>query len=267
MRYNNNKGSSMYKQKYLLPKLVSYINNASGSSSETLIASALYTNRDRLDEISLEALADQYYISQASISRFIKKMGYKSYSAFRRDLNRSIVEMEHLYMPSKEKKSSEEICHQVTQDIINAVNKVEEVDTQRIEHTVNLLHQYQNIYFYGSELSVAIVTLLNYMLISKGKNSYNILSSTYQNELLEKFTEEDLLICISIEQRWYQNWIDTKKLEDCKAYKMLWTCDRLHRDVHIFDEAILFAKDIGPELGYNSLMSFVMMIYRLYLNG
>ncbi len=257
----------MNKQKHLLPKLVSYINNASGGSNETLIANALYTNRDRLDDIPLEALADQYYISQASISRFIKKMGYKSYSAFRSDLNRSIVEMEYLFMPSKEKLSFEEVRHQVTQDIIDAVNKVEEVDLQQLEHAVNLLHQYQNIFFYGSELSVAIVTLLNNMLISKGKNSYNILSSAYQNELLEKLTEDDLLICISIEQRWYQTQINTKKLEKCKAYKMLWTCDKLHRDVHIFDEAILFAKDVGPELGYNSLMSFVMMIYRLFLNG
>lgn len=257
----------MNKQKLLLPKLVSYINNAPGSSNETLIANALYTNREKLDEISLEALADQYYISQASISRFIQKMGYKSYSAFRRDLNRSIVEMEYMYLPSKTKISSEDVRHQVTQDIINAVSKVQYVELSQLEHAVNLLKQYQNIYFYGSELSVAIVTLLNYMLISEGKHCYNILSGSYQNELLEKLTKDDLLICISIEQRWYQNHIDIKKLEQCKAYKMLWTCDKLHKDVHIFDEAILFAKDIGPELGYNSLMSFVMMIYRLFLNG
>ncbi len=257
----------MNDKKHALQELLNFINNAPSQSSDTIIANALYTNRDQLDELSLEALADRYFVSQASISRFIKKLGYKSYSSFRNDITRSITELEYVHHPVKERKDPEQICTQVTDQIINAVAKVKETDVNQMIHAVSLLQEYKNIYFFGSELSVAIVTLLNHMLIARGKNAYNILSGSYQNELLDKLTEKDLLICISIEQRWYQMQIDTKKLEKCKAYKMLWTCDRLHRDVNIFDEAILFAKDVGSEIGYNSLMSFVMMIYRLYLNG
>ncbi|MBP3871745.1 MAG: MurR/RpiR family transcriptional regulator [Faecalicoccus sp.] len=257
----------MNDKKRALQELLNLINNAPSQSSDTIIANALYTHREQLDELSLEALADKYFVSQASISRFIKKLGYKSYSSFRNDITRSMAELEYVHRPVKERKDPEQICSQVTEQIINAVAKVKETDVNQMIHAVNLLHEYRNIYFFGSKLSVAIVTLLNHMLIAQGKNAYNILSGSYQNELLEKLTENDLLICISIEQRWYQTQMDTEKLKNCKAYKMLWTCDRLHRDVNIFDEAILFAKDVGSEIGYNSLMSFVMMIYRLYLNG
>ena len=257
----------MNDNKRAFQKILNAINNASTQSGDTIIANALYTNRDKLDELSLEALANKYYVSQASISRFIKKLGYKSYSSFRKDLIRSMTELEYFHRPAKEKSDPEQICSQVTDDIVSAVTKVKDTDLNQMVHAVKLLHEYKNIYFFGSELSVAIVTLLNHMLIAEGKNSYNILSGSYQNELLDKLTDKDLLVCISIEQRWYQTQMDTKKLEKCKAYKMLWTCDRLHRDVNIFDEAILFAKDVDSEIGYNSLMSFVMMIYRLYLNG
>lgn len=251
----------------VLQDLINYINNSSGESSETIIANALYTNRERLDELSLEALANQCFVSQASISRFIKKMGYTSYSKFRRDLNRSLASLEFMYQPPKEKGEPEEICKEVTQQIIHAVNNVEKTDIHQILHCVDLFYRYNTIYFFGSELSVAIVTLLVYMLLAQGKNSYKILSGSYQNELLDKLTDNDLLVCISIEQRWYQLQMDPQKVKKCKAHKMLWICDRLHKDVNIFDDAVLFAKDVGAELGYNSLMSFVMMIYRLYLNG
>ena len=53
----------MNDKKHALQELLNFINNAPSQSSDTIIANALYTNRDQLDELSLEALADRYFVS------------------------------------------------------------------------------------------------------------------------------------------------------------------------------------------------------------
>lgn len=52
--------------------LIQYLNKTTNNATNTQVAKAIFTNRDKINEISLEKLAGDNYLSQASVSRFIK---------------------------------------------------------------------------------------------------------------------------------------------------------------------------------------------------
>ena len=64
--------------------LINIVNDATEQNSDVIIAKALVENRYNLDDLSLDQLSEKYFLSQASISRFIKKSGFKNYAQFKK---------------------------------------------------------------------------------------------------------------------------------------------------------------------------------------
>ena len=70
-------------------------------------------------------------------------------------------------------------------------------------HIVDLLNKYQNIIFSVLNYPWQCVKFYKLGLVTLGKNVYTIYDKNYQNEMINKMSENDLLICISIEDRWF----------------------------------------------------------------
>ncbi|MCD7809471.1 MAG: hypothetical protein LUH02_09015, partial [Erysipelotrichaceae bacterium] len=57
-----------------------------------------------------------------------------------------------------------------------------------------------------------------------------------------------------------------KELFNNPSYKMLWTIEPQHMDMKLFDDVYIFGKPMYTNVGYNELMYFILLVYRLILN-
>ena len=178
--------------------LLYIVNEARHETSDTIIAKAFIESRNELDELSLDQLSQKYYISQASISRFIQKMGYKNYNQFKNALSLSIyrINQEH---HAQEYLDPLDIREQVYQDIASALDCIHDIDMNHLQRGIDTMKQYQTIIFMGSDLSMAITHILQMGLIALGKNAYTIYNLNYQNDVLDTLDNQSLVICISLE--------------------------------------------------------------------
>lgn len=255
---HNKKDVALYDLLYL-------INKSRKETNDTLIAKTILENRYQLDSLSLEELSQKNYISQSSLSRFIQKMGYKNYNQFKNSMLLSMysVEKEH---HSNQHLQPIDIQQSVYDEISEAIHCIYEIDMAHLMRVIETMKQYQHIVFMGSDLSMAITHILQMGLIAKGKNAYTIYDLHYQDEIIENVNEETLIICISLEERWFNRQENKEKLLNSKAYKMLWTIDEYHKDKERFNDTYLFGKSVQKNLGYNELMYFILLVYRLLLN-
>ncbi len=255
---NNNLNSMM-----AVYDLLNLINQSRSENNDTLIAKKLIEYRYDLDQYSLDNLSREFYFSQATLSRFIKKIGYQSYNDFKNNIARSNFYIEEVNS-SYVKKKVEDIRQETYTDIIKCVECIQKIDIEHLVRIVDQLKSYKNIYFMGSELSMAITHLLQMGLISLEKNVYTIYDFHYQKEILYQNIDDTLIIFISLEQRAYS--VIKKELSNNDNYKMLWAINRDHSDQKIFDECYFFGDYFLDNLGYNELIYFILLIYRILLN-
>lgn len=246
--------------------LINLINKTHKENNDTLIAKALFENRYVLDQYSLDQLSQNMFFSQASISRFIQKMGYKNYNEFKTQIalsNLQIVTNNN----TKKLGTPNEIRNSVYQDIKNALESINSIDMIKLTKVLNLLRESNEIYFVGSELSMGIIYLLQIGLISMKKNVYAIYDINYQNETLKKINDDALVICVSLESRWYtMNHFALENILNSNYKTMLWTIVSDHLDNDKFNLTYQFGQEVEDNIGYNELMYFVLLLYRLIIN-
>lgn len=256
------------KDKYndaVLYDLLYLVNKARKESNDTLIAKTIIENRYQLEELSLEELSQKSFISQASLSRFIQKMGYKNYNQFKQSMLLSMYNIDHEHYKQAHL-DPDAIKEGVYQDIYHALQCIHTMDMDHLVRIIDTMHLYKNIIFMGSDLSMAISHILQLGCIALGKNAYTIYDLNYQEDIMDTIDESSLVICISLEERWFQRQEHKEKLLNSKAYKMLWTIDEYHIDKKRFNDIYLFGKPVEKNLGYNELMYFILLVYRMLMN-
>ncbi|MCD7809213.1 MAG: MurR/RpiR family transcriptional regulator, partial [Erysipelotrichaceae bacterium] len=191
----------------VLYDLLVLVNKSRKETNDTIIAKAFIENRYDLDNLSLDQLSQKCYISQSALSRFIKKMGYKNYNEFKESMHVAMyaVNNDHEVISKEKQKKVEEIRDEVHDEIIQAMENMNDIDLDHLQRVIQTINQYQNIIFLGSELSMAMTHLLQMALINKGKNVYTIYELGYQKEILSKINHDTLIICISLEERWFKS--------------------------------------------------------------
>ncbi len=244
----------------ILYTLIAMINNAESETNDTIIAKAFIENRTRLYEISLDQFAQEYFVSQASISRLIKKLGFTGYNEFREKFAISQYDMQkrHETPPCQYDQLKKETYDRLE----SALQEIRDYQESDFTDLIAKIRQYQTIYFIGSELSMAVLRLLQYKLIAQGKNVYNIQNVAYQNEMMEHCKEDALVIAISIDDRWLAQF-PLELVQTCKAHTMLWTVKSDSPHHQCFQEVVYFGKYIGSNIGYHQLMQFEQILFRL----
>ena len=254
-------GNNMRHPGYAIYKLTSVINSGETENSETIIAKALLSIRDEIEGRSMDDIAAEFFVSQAGISRFIRKLGYKNFNEFKSDLQASAFNMKtRTPVIGKDYESASEDLYEEMKRVAEGIRTLNRKDVLK---TVEGLKKYKNIYFIGSELSMNILRLLQLKLISQGKNVYTVYKERYQTETLNKLTDDDLLIAVSMGQRWYISIADELKAKKRHGRRILWTVCEDHQDRDQFDRIVMIGHTDDPNIGYHYLMQFAMIIYQM----
>ncbi len=250
--------------------LVQYLNKSRFTTLDDEISMFLFENRYNIKQLNLTDLANKGYFSQASFSRFFKKYGVKNYSSFKISMAESILAFDYdtkAKVTPLENKNITDIKDDVINKMEECLQVIKDISMDRIMQVVQDLATHKRIVFMGSDFSMAAICVLQVALISHGVHCYALYDPTGQENFINYLDEDDLVICISIKQRWYSADYSTstiKKLHQSKCRKMLWTLDHNHQDQDKFDDVFFFGVNIN-EYGYEQLMIIVPIILHIFL--
>ena len=145
---------------------------------------------------SIHVLADEIGVSSSSISKYIKKIGFRSYSRFKVNLAQQ---------------NSQSIDEQIDKDdsiktiqskLIKTVTRsyemtVELIDDDTLDHVIDLLKNANKIYTFGVGASGLVCSDIYFKLSRIGKNIVYHTDSHIQLASLSNATENDLVIGVS----------------------------------------------------------------------
>ncbi|MBR2809947.1 MAG: MurR/RpiR family transcriptional regulator [Solobacterium sp.] len=245
---------------YLLYRLLNIANYGDDMKTDTMIAIGLINERAAIGDLSMEKLAARYYVSQPAVSRFIKKLGYRSFTAFKADLALSQYVMRQRN-PSAEGADPGEALMTMADDMAKAAACIRDLDPARVEVMLDRFSDYGSIIFLGSQLAMSIIYLLQLRLTAMGKSAYAFSSHSMQKKMIGEAKEDDLVIFISLQERWYGG-LGEKRARACRGHTVLWTVKDHHEDEEAFDDVIHIGQIEEQNMGYHVLMGYVMTLYR-----
>ena len=172
------------------------------TKSEKRIANFLRKNQDEAAFLSAAEVADKLSISEATVVRFARTMGYPSYPALRTGLQdnfrQRITHSSRLRSRLDDLREAGDIFEKLTANEIDYLTQaLETIDRQALAKAVEYFKTHQRIYIFGLGPSISLVDLMEIRLRRFGKEIIPLKSSGREVlESLVAMTPDDLIFVI-----------------------------------------------------------------------
>jgi DNA-binding MurR/RpiR family transcriptional regulator len=172
------------------------------TKSEKRIANFLRKNLNEAAFLAASEIADHLNISEATVVRFARSLGYSSYPALRSSIQTSlrarVTHSSRIKTRLDDLQTSADIFERLAASEIDYLGQaMETVNREQLERAVNFMRQSQRIFVFGTGPSLSLVDLLEIRLRRFGKDVFPLRSSG--REMLEPLLSlgpDDLLIVI-----------------------------------------------------------------------
>lgn len=172
------------------------------TKSEKRIANFLRKNLNEAAFLAASEIADHLNISEATVVRFARSLGYCSYPALRSSIQTSlrarVTHSSRIKTRLEDLRTSADIFERLAASEIDYLGQaLESVNREQLERAVEFMRERQRIYVFGTGPSLSLVDLLEIRLRRFGKDVFSLRSSG--REMLEPLLSlgpDDLLIVI-----------------------------------------------------------------------
>lgn len=172
------------------------------TKSEKRIANFLRKNLNDVAFMAASEIADQLDVSEATVVRFARSMGYSSYPALRASIQSSmrdrVTHSSRIRSRIDDLRTSSDIFERLAASEIDFLGQaMESVNREQMDRAVNMMRERQRVYVFGTGPSLSLVDLLEIRLRRFGKDVFCLRSSG--REILEPLLTlgpDDLLIVI-----------------------------------------------------------------------
>jgi DNA-binding MurR/RpiR family transcriptional regulator len=172
------------------------------TKSEKRIANFVRKNLNEAAFLAASEVADHMNVSEATVVRFARSLGYSSYPALRSSIQTSlrarVTHSSRIRTRLEDLQTSADIFERLAASEIDYLGQaLETVNREQLERAVNYMRQSQRIYVFGTGPSLSLVDLLEIRLRRFGKDVFSLRSSG--REMLEPLLSlgpDDLLIVI-----------------------------------------------------------------------
>ena len=144
----------------LTNKLINIINSSAKDDVNHMIASYLKNNLNQISEMKIEDLAKQCSTSIATISRFIRSLGYENYKAFREEGSLFNIEMQKMVTMRNFKKLTPMNSHEFFGQIATSFEQIKLEDIAELAHLLRTKHT-GTIYLLGIETTSLITSYIS----------------------------------------------------------------------------------------------------------
>ena len=173
-------------------KINTILNNSQQGDIDYTICNYIKMNLKEVAFMSIEELARKSYVSKAKISKFIKKLGYDNYIAFKDDC---LLELE---IRKQVTNTNYFLTKKHLHDSLSWIEKnLMKIEQSQIYYFVRKIKEAKHIYLYGVAYSHLLCQYVQYEgdLFQK-----NILVLDENEVAIDRLKEDDLLIVIGVEE-------------------------------------------------------------------
>lgn len=173
------------------------------SDSERTIGAYIVKNKEKIGEITSTELAKKVGVSQSSIIKFIKKIGFTGYVAFKLQLERDLENKKKLsenkiHSDIDLEDSLEEVTKKTLAETIEALNStVGVIDYKNFETIIEKIRESDRILIIGAGMSSIVARDLELKLMKIKMDTVHYESKQMQLMKLSTMNEKDLVIAIS----------------------------------------------------------------------
>lgn len=173
------------------------------SNNEKMIAEYIVENKKIIGEITSTQLAEKIGVGQSSVVKFIKKIGFTGYVAFKLQLERDLenekrVNKNKIHSDICLEDTLKELTQKTLLETIQALeNTVSMIDYKNFEIIIEKIKTSEQILIIGAGMSSIVARDLELKLMKIKKNSIHYDSKQMQLMKLVTMTTKDLVIAIS----------------------------------------------------------------------
>lgn len=178
----------------LLHSLFSIINENDESDSNYVLAHYFLNHYHELDQLNIYDVADECFVSRASIRRFCKSIGYENFLGLKHEFS-TYDDRYQSYMKHAKKEN-------FRQSLTNEINEmIKELDrrmnTREVYNIAKQIKDSSHTVFLTTGTSAGFVKEFQQSMIFNKKMIYLVSELYSDNELLLNLSEDDFLITIS----------------------------------------------------------------------
>ncbi|MDX6151731.1 MurR/RpiR family transcriptional regulator [Marinococcus sp. PL1-022] len=169
------------------------------SDKEKQIADYMLQNPETIVHSTINQVADQLSLADATVFRFCKRLGFKGYQAMKIALASDIIEpIEDIHETIQENDTEAEVMSKVFQSNKNALTYTQEVlDESTVRQAVQYLLEASELHFYGSGGSGVTAQDGQHKFMRTGLPSHAYTDSHWQVMAASQLKPNDVTIVIS----------------------------------------------------------------------
>lgn len=219
----------------LISTLISIINTNNDEDINCIFARYFLDHLDHLDEISIYDIADACYTSRSSVQRFIKEIGFESYSNLKNKVNES-TRHNHRYVQFYKTKDFKKNYRESINEMFDNFDKY--CDSEHLDYFVDLIHVSKLVVFSIAEGSSIAPFDCQEALVCLNKPTRIITNNAKSFKLLSSLNENDTLITLSMTGNYALATLSD--IEQVNCNKVLITLN--HSDIFkdVYDKIIYF---------------------------
>ncbi|MBQ2310495.1 MAG: MurR/RpiR family transcriptional regulator [Erysipelotrichales bacterium] len=206
----------------LLTSLLSILNTNDTEDTNFHIAKYILEHFQELDRLSIYDLAEECFVSRSSIQRFVKTIGYDSFTSLKNTVSEVAAHQKTILSYTDYTHYAEHLVSsldEMAKDIIDTIYSSRWADEFLVR-----IHDTKNVVVLTAEDSASSIRSLQQDLMSVGKLIRVVTNSTSSLSILQDLTPDDLLVTCSASGNFAI--AIREELKDIKAFKALVTFNR-----------------------------------------
>ncbi len=171
--------------------------NLEARNSEFLISNYILKNLDEVSQMGIEELAEHSYTSASTVSRFIKKLGYKNFLQFKRELiGYQEFRANEFQLSNYDNRAmidcvlDKQIC------ALEALRPM--INLEQFENIARLIHDAKDVYVFGIDYSQIMAQDLQLRFVNNQKIINTYVPTTDFERVSNYITERSLVIFVSV---------------------------------------------------------------------
>ena len=190
--------------KNLFYRLMIYLDTASETDTNYFIALFMANNFYRIPDMRISELAEECFVSPATISRFCRALGYENFAHLKQECNsfysnnkkfNNLINIDLECMAHSPEKATEEFAQQIIEST-QEISKI--LDWKILDEVLHLIHDHEEVAFFGTQFSTSAAILLQTDLLMLEKFTIAYMDSERQLECAKQMTEDSVAIVISL---------------------------------------------------------------------
>lgn len=233
----------------------------------------LELSEHEIENLTINELSLLCFTSNSTISRFSRTLGFDSFQMLKRQCLMSRKSYQSLFRDSLENMNFD--FNQDRDILINYATSVGEalvefastVDLTEIDRFIEMIHDHEEVYFYGIQLSAFMIEHFQFMLLSLGKQIRFSSNELAQDHLSSQMTPGSLAVIVSVDGNFMRSKPETTfNLINLDITKVLITQNPTIKYRDAFDQILYLSNYRRPKDGrYKLQLMFEILANRYFL--